>query len=108
MIGAGANRKLTSNMLRQFVDEIGIPFCDTMMGKGVIDSSAHLVAPCSMYLHHLCQARSRHMADIGCLCEPCAQRKNVQVSCECSGAKRHVAATLLHRSLALSARGSRE
>jgi len=27
-------------MLRKFVDEIGIPFCDTMMGKGVIDSRA--------------------------------------------------------------------
>lgn len=40
VVGAGANRKLTSNMLRKFVDEIGIPFCDTMMGKGVIDSRA--------------------------------------------------------------------
>lgn len=28
VIGAGANRKMTSNMLRQFVDEIGMPFCE--------------------------------------------------------------------------------
>lgn len=37
VIGAGANRKMTSNMLRQFVDATGIPFCHTQMGKGVID-----------------------------------------------------------------------
>ncbi len=37
MIGAGANRKLTSRMLRRFVDQIGIPFFSTQMGKGVID-----------------------------------------------------------------------
>ena len=46
VVGAGANRKLTSNMLRKFVDEIGIPFCDTMMGKGVIDSRARPRRPC--------------------------------------------------------------
>ncbi|BDA51294.1 probable lactaldehyde dehydrogenase at C-terminar half [Coccomyxa sp. Obi] len=38
VIGAGANRKMTSNMLRQLVDSTGLPFCDTQMGKGVIDS----------------------------------------------------------------------
>ena len=38
VIGAGANRKMTSNMLRQFVDAVGMPFCDTQQGKGVIDS----------------------------------------------------------------------
>ncbi|MCP4753116.1 MAG: acetolactate synthase large subunit [Proteobacteria bacterium] len=37
LIGAAANRKMTSRMLRQFVDEIGIPFFDTQMGKGVVD-----------------------------------------------------------------------
>lgn len=37
LIGAGANRKLTSKMLRQFVDHTGIPFFDTQMGKGVLD-----------------------------------------------------------------------
>ncbi|CAD7696107.1 unnamed protein product [Ostreobium quekettii] len=37
VIGCGANRKLTSNMLRQFIDQTKIPFLDTQMGKGVVD-----------------------------------------------------------------------
>ena len=37
LIGAGANRKTTQKMLREFVDSAGIPFFDTQMGKGVID-----------------------------------------------------------------------
>ena len=37
LVGAGANRKLTSKVLRQFVDKQGIPFITTQMGKGVID-----------------------------------------------------------------------
>ncbi len=37
LIGAGANRKLTSSMLLQFVDKYGVPFITTQMGKGVID-----------------------------------------------------------------------
>ena len=37
LIGAGANRKQSSKMLRRFVDETGIPFFSTQMGKGVID-----------------------------------------------------------------------
>jgi len=37
LVGAGANRKRTSNMLTQFVDRTGIPFICTQMGKGVID-----------------------------------------------------------------------
>lgn len=37
MIGAGANRKTCSRMLREFVDGTGIPFFTTQMGKGVID-----------------------------------------------------------------------
>ncbi|HKR47144.1 MAG TPA: acetolactate synthase large subunit [Paraburkholderia sp.] len=39
MIGAGGNRKTTRNVLREFVDETGIPFFTTQMGKGVIDES---------------------------------------------------------------------
>jgi acetolactate synthase I/II/III large subunit len=39
MIGAAANRKLTSKMLRQFVDETQIPFFTTQMGKGVVDET---------------------------------------------------------------------
>ncbi len=37
LVGAGANRKLTSSMLRQFIDKTSIPFVTTQMGKGVID-----------------------------------------------------------------------
>jgi acetolactate synthase I/II/III large subunit len=37
MIGAGANRKTTSKMLREFIDKLGIPFFTTQMGKGVVD-----------------------------------------------------------------------
>ena len=37
LIGAGANRKRTCNMLRQFVDNTCIPFVTTQMGKGVVN-----------------------------------------------------------------------
>jgi acetolactate synthase-1/2/3 large subunit len=37
VIGAGANRTMTSRMLGQFVDKTGIPFVSTQLGKGVID-----------------------------------------------------------------------
>ena len=37
VIGAGANRKMTSRMLLQFVEKTGIPFITTQLGKGVID-----------------------------------------------------------------------
>lgn len=37
LIGAGANRKSTSNMLGRFIDATGIPFFSTQMGKGVVD-----------------------------------------------------------------------
>ena len=39
MIGAAANRKTSSRMLREFVDKTGIPFFTTQMGKGVIDET---------------------------------------------------------------------
>ncbi|KFE62493.1 acetolactate synthase large subunit [Hyalangium minutum] len=39
MIGAGANRKLTSDMLRAFVSHVGMPFFSTQMGKGVVDET---------------------------------------------------------------------
>ncbi|GBH23683.1 acetolactate synthase large subunit [Burkholderia vietnamiensis] len=39
MIGAGGNRKTTCKMLLEFVDETGIPFFTTQMGKGVIDET---------------------------------------------------------------------
>ena len=37
LIGAAANRKQSSRMLKDFVDKTGIPFFSTQMGKGVID-----------------------------------------------------------------------
>jgi acetolactate synthase I/II/III large subunit len=37
VIGAGANRKMTSKMLLEFVEKTGIPFLTTQLGKGVID-----------------------------------------------------------------------
>ncbi|MCB1841497.1 MAG: acetolactate synthase large subunit, partial [Halioglobus sp.] len=37
LIGAGANRKMTSKMLNEFVAKTGIPFVTTQMGKGVVN-----------------------------------------------------------------------
>ena len=37
IIGAGANRKMTSRMLTEFVEKTGIPYITTQLGKGVID-----------------------------------------------------------------------
>jgi acetolactate synthase-1/2/3 large subunit len=37
VIGAGANRKMTSRMLLQLIEKTGIPFITTQLGKGVID-----------------------------------------------------------------------
>lgn len=37
LIGAGANRKRTSKALSQFIEQTGIPFFNTQMGKGVVD-----------------------------------------------------------------------
>lgn len=37
LIGAGANRKRTSESLKELVDRSGLYFFDTQMGKGVID-----------------------------------------------------------------------
>ena len=37
LIGAGANRKRTSNALTKLVNQTGIPFFNTQMGKGVVD-----------------------------------------------------------------------
>ena len=37
IIGAGANRKITGNMLTDLVNETGIGFVTTQLGKGVVD-----------------------------------------------------------------------
>jgi acetolactate synthase-1/2/3 large subunit len=47
LIGAGANRKLTSKMLLEFVNKTKIPFFTTQMGKGVIDERHELCLGCA-------------------------------------------------------------
>ncbi|MEL1264825.1 acetolactate synthase large subunit [Pseudoxanthomonas putridarboris] len=47
VIGAGANRKTSSRMLQRFVDTLGIPFCSTQMGKGVVDENHPLWLGCT-------------------------------------------------------------
>lgn len=37
LVGAGANRKLVSKSLTEFIQKTGIPFFNTQMGKGVVD-----------------------------------------------------------------------
>ncbi len=37
LIGAGANRKRTGKALTTFIEQTGIPFFNTQMGKGVVD-----------------------------------------------------------------------
>lgn len=37
VIGAGANRKMTAKVLKLLIDNTGIPFVTTQMGKGVVD-----------------------------------------------------------------------
>jgi acetolactate synthase-1/2/3 large subunit len=39
VIGAGANRKMTSRMLLQLIEKTSIPFITTQLGKGVIDET---------------------------------------------------------------------
>jgi acetolactate synthase-1/2/3 large subunit len=42
LIGAGANRTRISNELTNLIDEIGIPFFSTQMGKGVVNENHKL------------------------------------------------------------------
>ena len=42
LIGAAANRNMTSKMLTEFVEKTGIPFFTTQMGKGVVDERSPL------------------------------------------------------------------
>jgi acetolactate synthase-1/2/3 large subunit len=46
LIGAGANRKLTQKMLREFVDEVHMPFVNTQMGKGVVTEDHPMYLGC--------------------------------------------------------------
>ena len=47
VIGAGANRTMTSRMLGQFIEKTGIPFVTTQLGKGVIDERGPKFVGCA-------------------------------------------------------------
>ena len=47
MIGAGANRTMTSRMLTQFIEKTGIPFVSTQLGKGVVDETSGKFLGCA-------------------------------------------------------------
>lgn len=47
VIAAGANRKMTSRTLLQFIEKTGIPFITTQLGKGVIDERHPLFLGCA-------------------------------------------------------------
>jgi acetolactate synthase-1/2/3 large subunit len=42
LLGAGANRKEARRAISEFIRNIGIPFCNTQMGKGAVDESSDL------------------------------------------------------------------
>ncbi len=64
LIGAGANRKNTSKELTDFVDETGIYFFNTQMGKGVIDErSPHYLGTAALSEHDFLHA-AVHKADL--------------------------------------------
>src|SRR5881394_636083 len=47
VIGAGANRTMTSRMLSQFIEKTGIPFVSTQLGKGVVDETSDKFMGCA-------------------------------------------------------------
>ena len=47
VLGAGANRTMTSRMLSQFIDKTGIPFVTTQLGKGVVDETSPKFLGCA-------------------------------------------------------------
>lgn len=56
LIGSGANRKLTSKMLNEFINKFGFYFITTQMGKGVADERSPFYLGCAAlsdndYLH---------------------------------------------------------
>ncbi|MFT4631603.1 MAG: acetolactate synthase-1/2/3 large subunit [Candidatus Pseudothioglobus sp.] len=61
IIGAGGNRKMTSNMLSEFIEKTGIPFVTTQLGKGVVDERHPLFMGCAAlsagdYVHRAIEA----------------------------------------------------
>lgn len=64
LIGAGANRKLTSKMLRAFIDKQQIPFATTQMGKGVVSGEDPLALGTAALSDHDFVHRSIDAADL--------------------------------------------
>lgn len=64
LIGAGANRKQTCNMLRLMVEKTGIPFFSTQMGKGVIDERNPLFLGTAVLSDHDFLHRAIENADL--------------------------------------------
>ena len=61
LIGAGANRKEARRAISDFIGMIGVPFCNTQMGKGVFDeSSSYFLGTAALsdkdYLHDYIKA----------------------------------------------------
>jgi acetolactate synthase-1/2/3 large subunit len=61
LIGAGANRKEARRAISDFIGMIGVPFCNTQMGKGVVDeSSSYFLGTAALsdkdYLHDYIKA----------------------------------------------------
>ena len=60
MVGAGANRKMTSRMLARLIDNTRIPFFSTQMGKGVVGESDSWLGTAALsagdYVHRAIEA----------------------------------------------------
>ena len=64
LIGAGANRTMTSRMLQVFVDKTHIPFFTTQMGKGVLDERQELCLGTAALSEHDFLHRAVEEADL--------------------------------------------
>ena len=61
LLGAGANRQEARRAISEFIKLIGLPFCNTQMGKGVVDESSDFFLGTAAlsdkdYLHDYIQA----------------------------------------------------
>ncbi len=64
LIGAGANRTMTSRMLQRFVDKTQIVFFTTQMGKGVLDERSELCLGTAALSDHDYLHRAADSADL--------------------------------------------
>ena len=61
LLGAGANRQEARRAISEFINLVGLPFCNTQMGKGVVDESSYFFLGTAAlsdkdYLHDYIQA----------------------------------------------------